>query len=212
MRHHLSCAVGAGLVVALALGLLPGDTRTRVSMGLAYAAMLALAVTLSLGTVNLLRRRPNPVSADLRRDIGLWAAFLAIGHTAVGLTVHFRGTMALYFLAPPEQRLPGPVRLDPFGLANHLGLAAALLLAGLALISSDAALARLGTHRWKRWQRLAYPLAVLTMLHGVVYQLLESRGAALVGLFAGLGLLILAAQGIGFRQVRSAPHRSERSP
>jgi sulfoxide reductase heme-binding subunit YedZ len=197
-------------VLLVTLAGVPGDTRTRISIGLAYAAMLALAVTLSLGTINLIRGRPNAVSSDLRRDLGLWAAFLAVGHTAVGLTVHFRGRMALYFLSPPEQVLPGPVRLDFFGLANQLGLLATLIFAGLALISRDASLARLGIIRWKWWQRWVYVATAATVVHGVLYQFLESRSAVLVTTFAGLGAWIIAIQWTGVRRSRP-PDSTEHS-
>jgi len=188
------------LLLASASGM--ADLRTRMSLGLAYAATVALAVTLCLGTVNLIRCRPNPVSSDLRRDIGIWTALLAIGHTAIGLTVHFRGQMHLYFLSPPDQRLPGPLRLDLFGLANDLGAVAVVVFVGLAAISSDAALARLGTVRWKRWQRSAYIAAALTAAHGISYQLLDERQAGLVALVVSLGVLILAAQYYGIRLTR----------
>jgi len=194
VRQHLALAVGAGLVVLLGLAGLPGDGRTRLSLSLAYAAFFALIATLSLGPLRRFQGRLNPTSFDLRRDLGLWSAILALAHTAVGLTVHFRGRMTLYFLAPESQQLPGPIRLDAFGLANHSGLAAALLLAGLALISSDKWLGRLGPTRWKRWQRFALVAAGLTVVHGLAYQLLEARAIPLI-----LLLLALGGLGVGLR-------------
>ena len=66
-------------------------------MASAYAGLFFLAASLSLGPWNVLRRKPNPVSSDLRRDVGIWAGVLALIHTAVGLTVHLRGRMWMYF-------------------------------------------------------------------------------------------------------------------
>ena len=52
-------------------------------MATAYAGLAFLAISLWLGPWNVLRRRPNPVSFDLRRDVGIWAVVLAIVHTVV---------------------------------------------------------------------------------------------------------------------------------
>jgi sulfoxide reductase heme-binding subunit YedZ len=195
-------AAASTVVLAAGVSFLDGDLRTRTSLALAWAAMAGLTATLCLGPLTLLRGRPHPVSSDLRRDLGIWTAVLALVHTGVGLTVHFRGRMHLYFLAPPDQQIPGPIRLDLFGITNHLGLIAAILLAGLALISSDRWLARLGTTRWKRWQRTAYVAVILTVVHGLVFQFLERRAAGLVAGLALLILLIAVAQILGVREHR----------
>ncbi len=202
LGHHLTLAAASAIALSAGLWFLEGDLRSRTSLALAWAAMAGFTATLSLGPLNLLRRRPNPVSSDLRRDLGIWTAILALAHTGVGLTVHFRGRMHLYFLAPPDQRLPGPLRLDLFGITNHLGLIAAILLLGLALISSDRWLARLGTSRWKRWQRIAYVAAALTVVHGLVFQFLEGRAVGLVAGLLLLSVLIAVAQILGVRVYR----------
>lgn len=191
-----------GLTVLGGLCFLGGAARERVSLSLAYVALAGLSVTLSLGGLNLLRGRANPVSFDLRRDLGIWTALTALAHTVVGLLVHFQGRMHLYFLAPPDQLLPGPIRLDAFGLANYAGLAAALLLLGLAGVSSDRWLKRLGATRWKRWQRLAYLAAGLTVLHGAVYQWLERRSISWVALAAMMVAGAVAFQLAGTMRVR----------
>jgi methionine sulfoxide reductase heme-binding subunit len=191
-----------GLSVLGGMVLLEGQARERVSLSLAYLSLAGFSGALSLGSLNLVRRRPNPSSFDLRRDIGIWTALLALTHTVVGLTVHLQGRMSLYFLAPADQRLPGTLRLDAFGVANHAGLLALLLLVGLALISSDAWLSRLGVPVWKRWQRLAYLAAGLTVCHGTIYIILERRERTLVLGFLGLIVLALLAQGAGLMITR----------
>jgi hypothetical protein len=77
-----------------------------------------------VGPWNVLRRRPNPVSFDLRRDIGIWTGILAILHTISGLTVHLRGRMWMYFL---KSLHPLKLQNTQFGFANFTGLGAALL-------------------------------------------------------------------------------------
>lgn len=196
--------VSAGTILGC-MRVLPGtDPRQHLSIALGFASLALLVATMVLGPFNVLRGRPNPVSFDLRRDTGIWAAILGLAHTAVGLTVHMRGRMQLYFLAPPDHPSPLLIRLDPFGLANHAGLVAAALLLGLLALSSDRALRALGTARWKRLQRATYFLALLTLAHGIGYQALEKRPlrvmAALV-LLSGAGTLL---QWLGWRRVRRA--------
>src|SRR6516165_8735676 len=74
------------------------DAISRVSIGTAYAALFLAGLALMLGPWNLLRGRPNPVSFNLRRDVGIWAGAAAIVHTAVGVNVHLRGRPWLYFM------------------------------------------------------------------------------------------------------------------
>lgn len=84
----------------------PPDIRHRLSMATAYAGLIFLAASLWFGPWNVLRRLPNPISFNLRRDVGIWTGILAIVHTAIGLTVHLRGRMWMYFFK----------RLHPFTL------------------------------------------------------------------------------------------------
>ena len=128
----------------------PPDIRHRLSMATAYASLAFLVASLSLGPWNVLRQRPNPVTFDLRRDVGIWAGILALLHTAIGLTVHLRGRMWMYFL---KRLHPLKIQNTQFGLANYLGLAAALLFLMLISISNDFSLRLLRTQRWKSLQR-----------------------------------------------------------
>jgi len=115
-------------------------------MGTAYASLVFLSASLWLGPWNLLRQKSNPVSFDLRRDIGIWAGILALIHTAVGLTVHLRGKMWMYFF---KRLHPLKLQNTQFGFANFVGLGAALLFLMLLAISNDLSLRGLGIHRWK---------------------------------------------------------------
>ena len=87
-------------------------------MGTAYAALGLLVWSLALGPWNVLRRRGNPVSFDLRRDVSIWAGVLAIVHTAVGLTVHLRGRMWMYFF---KRLHPPRLQSNAFGPRTILG-------------------------------------------------------------------------------------------
>jgi sulfoxide reductase heme-binding subunit YedZ len=201
IRHLALGLVSLGSTAALML-VLHRDFRERFSTATAYVGLVLLAVTLALGPLNVLRRRPNPVSFNLRRDFGLWSAFMGVTHSVVGLTVHFRGRMHLYFVPDRGQPAVLGLRADLFGLANDTGLMAAMLLLVLAVISNDIALRTLGTGRWRTIQRSAYLVAALVILHGVLYQAIEHQRwwlVAVLGLTvaAGLGL-----QSLGFRATR----------
>lgn len=202
LRRHLIIAIGVAAGVALLAALFHGPPREQFSLATAYLALGLLAVTLSLGPMNVLRGRPNPVSFDLRRDFGIWSALVGLLHTGLGLTVHFTGRMQLYFLAPDDGRSLFGLRADPFGAANYTGLIAALLLLLLAAISNDLSLRNLGTRRWRSVQRWAYLVLVLTMLHAALYQVLEKQRMVLVGLFVVMAVAIVGVQFAGYRRVR----------
>lgn len=150
-----------------------------------------------LGPRNVLRGRPNPVSSNRRRDFGIWGAVVGLTHLGIGLTVHFRGRMQLYFIAPPESGGVVPIRLDAFGAANYLGAIAGGVLLVLLLLSNDRALGRLGTRRWKAWRRLNYLGALAVLGHGGLYQTIERRHVELVILFGGVAARTLVVQGLG---------------
>jgi methionine sulfoxide reductase heme-binding subunit len=195
LRRHLMIAAVAIAITGVVYFLSPGEFRHRLSMGTAYAGLAFIGGSLWLGPWNVIRRRPNPVSFDLRRDVGIWAAILAILHTAVGLTVHLRGRMWMYFVKGFH-----PLRLqsNQFGWANYLGLIAVLLFAMLLAISNDMSLRGLGTRKWKQLQRWAYLAAALTVAHGVLFQTVEKRHLMWVGMFYGLTVVVVMIQIAGF--------------
>jgi sulfoxide reductase heme-binding subunit YedZ len=148
------------------------DFLSRLSIATAYAALALTGVALLLGPWNVIRSQSNPVSFDLRRDIGIWAGIFAVEHSALGLNVHLRGRMWLYFITEH-----GRWRTDAFGFGNYTGTVAALVFLLLLAISNDASLRKLGLPRWKVWQRMTYVAVVLTFVHGLLYQHIEARAS-----------------------------------
>src|SRR5215831_20652765 len=171
------------------------DLISHISIATAYPALFLTAVAVFLGPWNVLHRRANPVSFDLRRDFGIWAGTMALLHTAVGLNVHLRGRMWLYFV--DEHRR---IRDDWFGFGNDTGLGAALLFLLLVAISNDLSLRGLGTRRWKSLQRWTYAAVVLTILHAIAYQHVEERRGAYEVLLGGTTLAIAILQLAGWRR------------
>jgi sulfoxide reductase heme-binding subunit YedZ len=146
------------------------DLISHFSIALAYPALFLTAAALLLGPLNVLRKRPNPVSFDLRRDLGIWAGILAVIHTVIGLNVHLRGRPWLYFVNEHHR-----IRLDVFGFANDTGTIAALIFLLLLALSNDLSVRKLGTRKWKSLQRWTYVAVILTFLHAVAYQSIEKR-------------------------------------
>ena len=149
------------------------DLISRLSIASAYPALFLTAAAMFAGPWNVLRGQPNPVSFDLRRDLGIWAGIMALLHTCIGLNVHLRGRPWLYFVDQNHR-----VRYDLFGIGNDSGLLAILLFLSLLAISNDLSLRYLGTRTWKSLQRWTYAAMTLTLTHAVAYQFVEKRQAA----------------------------------
>ena len=117
LQHHLVLAVISTALILVGYVFVGSDnTMFRMSMATAYTSLALLGATLFVGPLNILRSRPNPVSTDLRRDIGIWAGIVGLFHVVVGLQVHLRGNMLQYFFLSLEsaRRLsPGPPALAP---------------------------------------------------------------------------------------------------
>src|SRR5260370_8257733 len=195
-KRHLTLAVGAIAISCLAFAATPPpDVPHRLSMATAYAGLIFLAVSLWIGPWNILRRRPNPVSFDLRRDVGILTGILAILHTIVGLTVHLRGRMWMHFF---KSLHPLKLQNTQFGFANFTGLGAALLFLMLLAISNDLSLRTLKTRRWKSLQRWTYAGFLLTAAHGISYQMIEKRRILWVLVYAGLIIAFSPVQILAF--------------
>ncbi|MEO8335055.1 MAG: hypothetical protein ABI664_08785 [bacterium] len=89
IRHHVVIALATAAALVLGYALTTSKNPVfRWSMSTAYAGLALLGATFAIGPLNILRSRPNPVSTDLRRDLGIWAGLLAIVHFLVGWQVH----------------------------------------------------------------------------------------------------------------------------
>ena len=199
LKFNLVLLFFAILIVYLVYRTTPPDLRHRLSMGTAYASLAYLGLALGLGPWNILRGKPNPVSLDLRRDIGIWSGILAVLHTVIGLTVHLRGRMWMYFF---KQLRPLALQNTLFGFANFVGLGAALLFLMLLAISNDFSLRTLGTRGWKSLQRWTYVALGLSAVHGIAYQVIEKRRLPWIELFASLVTATVAIQLAGFKRFR----------
>ena len=204
VRHHVPLGLASAAAVCLFYAMVDSKgTMFRWSMATAYVGFALLGASLALGPLNILRHRPNPVSTDLRRDVGIWGGILSVVHFLVGWQVHMKHRY-LYWLREIDGTERLTVRLDAFGFANYTGLAAVVAVVLLLALSNDFALRRLGTARWKTLQRWNYPLFALVLVHAAAYQVIENRHVPYVLLFAAMLLPILLLQAAGFRAQRAA--------
>ena len=177
----------------------PGAEREtfRWSLTTGYVALGLLATTLSLGVWNVVRGRRNPVSSDLRRDLGIWCACLSLAHVIVGLNVHMK-SWTLYFVQET-----GWPRADLFGAANYLGALAGFVVVILVGTSNDYSIRRFGRTRWKMLQRFNYLFFVLVMLHALIYVAVEKRFIPYAPLLVVISAYVVAVQFAGFRRMRT---------
>jgi sulfoxide reductase heme-binding subunit YedZ len=204
LLNHILIGVQSVALTVIFIHFFPKrDFISQLSIGTAYPALFLTAAALLLGPLNVLCQKPNPVSFDLRRDLGIWAGISALVHTAFGLNVHLRGKMWLYFVDTRHY-----LRRDVFGFGNYTGLLAALLFGLLLALSNDVSLRKLGADRWKSLQRWAYGAVALTGAHAIAYQQVEKRSLPFeVALYILLGIVsIFQLAGIfKSRETRARP-------
>lgn len=203
LRRHALFALATVAMAAVVYAGVPSNTLRRLTLGTGYAGLAFLGATLVIGPWYVLTGRAHPVSMDLRRDTGIWAAILGLVHTLIGLRLHMQGRFWLYFVYPPNQPHRIPLRHDPFGVANYAGLFGTLVLILLLALSNDLALRRLGTQRWKALQRWNYAGFALVAVHTAIFQIAMKRPFPAVGAFAATLVVVAATQLLGTRKRRA---------
>lgn len=207
LRHHLPIGFATfGLTTLLYVTRAYPDVITRLSFSSAYPALLLVAATLLVGPWKSLTGSRLAVSLDLRRDLGIWAGMVSIFHAVIGNCEHLRGRPWLYYVY--ENWRDGhvmPLRYDWFGLGNHTGLIAALIILALLATSNDAALRKLGTPGWKQLQRWNYAVFALVAVHTFTYQLAVKapQWGWVATAFAAVAVT-LAVQAAGWRRRKTA--------
>jgi sulfoxide reductase heme-binding subunit YedZ len=160
-----------------------------------YLSIFLLAVSLLLGPINLMLKIKNPISTNLRRDIGVFGGLLGLIHSVVGLFMHFTGRPWLYFVEEVEKGFA--IRGGNFGLANYTGLLGAFILILLVVISNDYFLRKLKAAKWKNLQRFTYLMFVLVIAHCIFYRLNADKIDLIIYLYLPMFLIILVFQLIG---------------
>ena len=127
LYHHVALGLLSAMLLVGLYAVESPDAKYKWSMSTAYVSLLLLGATLLTGPLNVLRRQRNPVSTDLRREIGIWSGLVGLAHVAIGWQVHM-GNMLLYFFEEDKLTKSLSPRANLFGFANYAGLAGGLIL------------------------------------------------------------------------------------
>lgn len=195
-KHNLpliSLVLIAGLIFYFKKG--NRGTINLITQATGYISLVILAISLVVGSANLLLKHKNPISTYLRRDISIIGGGLAVTHSITGLFVHLRGKTWLYFLNQTENGYS--IRLDNFGLANYSGLISALIIMLLLIISSDYLIKKLNPDNWKKIQRLSYLMFILTLIHCYFYRIGKDNLHVFYWFYLPLFTIVLTFQLIG---------------
>ena len=133
------------------------------------AAVVLLFASLALGPAARLSR-VTARALPWRRSVGVWAALAALVHAFLIFDGWARWSVRRFLGYEFIPQLGGEVRLEPgFGLANLVGLVAAVWLLVLLATSSDRAVQLLGARSWKCVHGGASVVFYLVVLHTVYY-------------------------------------------
>lgn len=197
---HAILLVGVGGVIAAIVLESFGDAgpgTQRASLATGYASLAALLVSIALGPLRVLRSRPNPVSSDLRRDVGIFAMITGVAHVVLALQHHFAGAIRLYFFVDGRIRWES-ARWDSFGWGVWVGTLATLILIVLGALSNDRSLRGLGRRRWKAVQRANYALVALAVAHTIFFWAALKRDATTETAVILTAIVVLILQAGGF--------------
>lgn len=202
---HLALLLLTGFAYWLGTRYVPRGAFSYVAtLAFGYWSLLLVAVTLFIGPLRLLlqrRLRRNPVNDNLRRDIGIWAGITALLHVVFGLQQRFGGDIVRFFFYRDANGWH--LLTNSFGIANHVGLLATLLIIALLVTSNTLSLRKLKGPRWKALQRFNYGLFAFAVLHTVLYQSISGREGAFADAVIWGTLATVVVQFVGLSLVRA---------
>ena len=195
------------LLVAWVAGEVSG-ALDRLSIVSAYLFLLSLGLVLLIGPWRAVLTGRATFNHTLRRDVAIWAAIAGFVHLIAGamqsMTPEYLDIFITHAASPP----PAAMREAFFLWATIVGFVIGILLIILLAVSNNRSVMWVGPRWWKRLHRLSYVVFVLTIVHGLGFQILESRSWGGYGVVAMITLVVCIAQGLGARAVigRSVDH------
>lgn len=198
-------AVSLSILLAAAVMGEQAATLDRVSLTSAYLFLLLISVVLLLGPLRTLRTGRVIINQTLRRDIAIWCALMGFVHLLAGsvesMTPVYMDVFIKHAVKPPSTS----TREVLFLWSAIAGFVIGVLLLVLLALSNNWSLKVIGLRWWKRLHRLSYLAFVLTILHGISFQVLESRFWGGYVLVIALTLFVCIFQVLGIRAVKKAP-------
>ena len=199
LLHFTGLAIFSLIIYACVVFASSATTLDQLSVTTAYICVLLMATALLIGPSRVLRSgAPNPVNIYMRRDIGIWAALSGLAHLILGTVQSMNAAYISQYVEINNAVPSESARLELFLWGSVTAFVVGILLLLLLSLSSDAALRVLGTRWWKRLQRFAYLAFVLTVFHGLMFQVLEGRSISLIVLLAMIFIAVLLVQVAGF--------------
>lgn len=128
-------------------------------------SIILISLAMSIGPATRLWPRLRGI-VPWRREFGIWAVLLALGHTVIVLDGWIEWDLVQilgYQLHPQLQKYV--LAQHGFGLANIIGILALGYGAQLALTSNNRSQRLLGASSWKFVQQSAYVLWTLVIVH-----------------------------------------------
>lgn len=202
-RHHGVLALISFLAIALIVPFGSGGVLLDgLSLATAYLCLIFMAVALSLGPLRVMRSNPLASNIYLRRDIGIWSGVTGLVHLFVATELSMSQRYMQLFVNISTNSLPDTTRAELFSWGSIAGFVVGIFVLILLVLSNDKILRLIGPIGWKRLQRLAYPAFILTVLHGLAFQALESRPIIAIGIVMAAFIGVVVMQISGVRAVR----------
>jgi DMSO/TMAO reductase YedYZ heme-binding membrane subunit len=170
----------------------------QLSIVTAYLCVGLLGATLLIGPWRALRSGRPTLNHYVRRDMGIWAALAGLVHLVLATGLSMRPRYIDTFVRVPDNELAA----DLFTWGSIIGLVVGANFLLLLALSSDAAMRRLGLVWWKRLQRTSYLAFLMTIAHGLAFQLLEARTGLAMSVLLLCAVVIAAARALAGRAVR----------
>ena len=200
--NHAALAAGSLVILSISLWLDAGEpTSHQLSFATAWICLIYMGIALSIGPVMARTRGNVPLNIYLRRDVGIWCALAGLAHFTLGVDQSMNQVYLARFVTSEGGLVTAPINDQLFTWGSIVGLVAAVVILVPFCLSSDFMLRKLGTTWWKRLQKSAIWAFVFTVIHGLAFQLLESRSAVLIALLLAVCLAVVALR---FRAPSSA--------
>lgn len=165
LRHITLAAITAALVFGFWSTRMEWTADMRLWRAIGDAAIVLLFAALALGPAAKLSARMGK-ALPWRRPLGIWAALAALTHSVLIIDGWAQWSVQRFLGFEFVPQLGREARLEPgFGLANLIGLVAAIWMIVLLATSSDRAVQFLGSTSWKWVQSGAYVVFYLSVLH-----------------------------------------------
>lgn len=202
LRAHFLLAVACLVVLVAAWGVGESDgALDRVSLVSAYLFLALISVVLLIGPLRAVQTGRTLGNHMVRRDVAIWAAFTGLVHLVAGvaqsMTPQYLEVFVTHAAVPPSAAM----REAYFFWSAIVGFVVGILLVILLLLSNNWSLTLIGQRWWKRLHRLSYIVFALTFVHGLGFQILESRSWIGYVLVVTIMLVVCIAQVRGIRAV-----------